>query len=60
MVRSPERTNNHPIYSLDIEIGSSIFPTEGGKGIFSSHNTSFVPTQEELEGLWNVNFDGAA
>jgi len=22
-------------------------------------NYSFVPTQEHLEGLWNVNFDGA-
>ena len=60
MVSSVERPYNHPIYSLDTEIGSSIFFTEGGKDNFSSQNVAFVPTQKELEGLWNVNFDGAA
>ena len=44
MVSSAKNPNNHPIYSLDTEIGSSIFFTEGGKDNFSSHNASFVPT----------------
>ena len=36
MVSSVEIPNNHPIYSLEIEIGSSIFLTEGGKVTFNS------------------------
>ena len=39
-------------------MGSIIFFTGGGKDNFSSQNASFVPTQEEMEGLWNVNFNG--
>ena len=58
MMSSAERLNNHPIYLLDTEIGSSIFFTEGGKDNFSSQNAAFVPTQEELEGLWTVSFYG--
>ena len=58
MVTSVERPNNHPIYSLGTEIRSAIFFTEGGKYSFSSHNVAFVPAKEELEGVWNVSFDG--
>ena len=60
MVRSAERPNNDHIYSLDTKIGSSISFTKGGKDNFSSQNTYFIPTQEELEGWWNVSFDGVA
>ena len=48
MMSSVERPNNHPIYSLDTEMGSTILFAEGGKDMFSSHNPSFIPTQEEL------------
>ena len=41
-------------------MGSDIFFTEGGQDTFSSQNASFVPTQEELERVWNVIFDGEA
>ena len=59
MVTSVERPNNHPIYSVDTEMQSVIFFTEGGKHSCSSQNVASVPTQEELEGVWNVSFDGA-
>ena len=36
MVTNAERPNKHPIYSLDTEMGSTIFFTEGGKDSFSS------------------------
>ena len=36
MVTNAEGPNNHPIYSLDTEMGSVIFFIEGGKGSRSS------------------------
>ena len=57
---SAERLNNHPIFSVDTEMGSTIFFTEGGKDSSNSHNSTFVPTQEEVEGVWNAIFDGVA
>ena len=60
MVTSAKRPNNHPIYSLDTKMGSTIFFIEGEKYSFSSQNISFVPTQEELEGVWDAIFYGAA
>jgi len=59
MVNIVEKPNNHPIYSLDTDMGSTIFFNGGGEERFSFHKSSFVPTQEQLEGLWNVSFDGA-
>ena len=58
MVTKAERPNNHPIYALDTEMGLAIFFTKGGKDSCSSQNVAFVPTQEELEGVWDVIFDG--
>ena len=58
MAINHERPHNHPIYSLDTEMGSTILFTEGGKDSCSSQNVSFEPTQEELEGVWEVSFDG--
>ena len=60
MVTSTERPHNHPIYSLDTVMGYVIFFTEGGQDNFSSQNYPFVPTQEELERVWNVIFYGEA
>ena len=60
MVTSVERPHNYPIYSLDTKIGLAIFFIEGGKYNYSSQNAAFAPTQEELEGVWDVSFDGAA
>ena len=59
MVTSAERPNNHPIYALDTEMGSTILFTEGDTDSCSSQNSAFVPTQAELEGVWEVSFDGA-
>ena len=59
MVSSAERPNNHPIYSLDTELGSAILFNEEGEEGFSLQNSSFIPTLVQLEGLWNVTFDGA-
>ena len=58
MVSNAERPNNHPIYSLDIDMGSAIFFNEGKEEKFSLQNASFVPTHRQLEGFWNVTFDG--
>ena len=44
MVTSAKRPNNHPIYSVDTEMGSTIFFTEGGKDSSNSQNSTFVPT----------------
>ena len=43
MVRSAERPNNHPIYSLDTEMGSSIFLIEGG---VSARNCSHTTREQ--------------
>ena len=59
MVTSVKRPNNHPIYALDTKMGSTIFFTKGDIDSCSSQNVAFVPTQEELDGLWEVSFDGA-
>lgn len=59
MVSNVERPNNHPLYSLDTEMGSTIFFNEGMEERFSLQNSSFMASQRHLEGLWNVSFDGA-
>ena len=44
MATITERPNNHHIYALDTEMGSSIFFTEGDTDNCSSQKTEFVPT----------------
>ena len=60
MVTSIERPQNHPIYLVDTEMGYAIFFIEGNEDSFCFKRISFVPTQEELEGVWDVSFDGSA
>lgn len=60
MVSNIERPINHPIYSLDSKMGSTIFFNEGKKEKFSLQNASFMPTQRQLEGLWNMSFEEVA
>ena len=52
MVTNIQRTHNCPIYSLDTEMGSGIFFIEGDEESSYFQNTTFVPTEEELEGVW--------
>jgi len=58
MVSNAERPTNHPIYSQDTELGSAILFNEGREESSNLQNPSFVPTQVQLEGRWNVSFDG--
>jgi hypothetical protein len=72
MVSSKGKTNNHPIYSVDIEVGSSIFYNDL---CFEEEdpNVLKLPEKEdedqqagkisdqqnnEEEEMWNMNFDG--
>ena len=57
MVTSVERMKNHPIYSLDIEMGSDVFFRDRDEDGFHFQNASFIPTEEELGGIWDVDFD---
>ena len=41
-------------------MGSGIFFIEGDEDSSYFQNTAFVPTEEELEGVWEVSFDGSA
>ena len=59
MVSNAEQPNNHPIYSLDTELGLAILLNEEEEEHLDLQNLSFVPTQVQLEDLWNVSFDGA-
>lgn len=45
MVSNVERPNNHPIYSLDTEMGSTILFNEEREESFSLQNPSFIPTR---------------
>jgi len=58
MVSNAERPINHPIYSLDTYMGSTIFFNQWKEEKFSLQSAYFAPTQKQLEGLWNVTFDG--
>ena len=40
-------------------MGLTIIFNEEGEESLNLQNPSFVPTQMQLEGLWNMNFDGA-
>ena len=60
MVTSFERPQNHPIYLLDTKMCYAIFFTNGDE--YGSHfqNDTFVPTEEDLGGIWDVDFNGLA
>ena len=60
MVTNAERPHNHPIYSLEMEMGSTILFTKGGKYICSSQKVAFMPTQEKIYGVRDVSFDRVA
>lgn len=51
MVSNAEQPNNHPIYSLDTELGLDILFNEEEEEHFDLQNPSFVPTQAQLEGF---------
>jgi ribonuclease HI len=74
MVSNKSKPNNHPIYSIDIEVGSSIFyndlcfeeeipkvldlPMKDEVGQQSGQISDQQGSEEDE--LWNMNFDGAA
>jgi hypothetical protein len=74
MVSSKRKPNNHPIYSVDTEVGSSIFyndlcfEEEDPKIVElpvkdeADHQAGKISDQQnnEDEEMWNMNFDGAA
>jgi hypothetical protein len=73
MVSSKTKPNTHPIYSVDTEVGSSIFyndlffEEEDPKTVKllvkdeEDHQIGKIPYQQknEDEEMWNMNFDGA-
>jgi ribonuclease HI len=73
MVSNKRKPNNHPIYSIDIEVGSSIFyndlcfEEEDPKTVELpvkdevDHQAGQIsePKHDEDEEMWNMNFDGA-
>jgi hypothetical protein len=65
MVRSKEKPNNHPIYSIETDIGSSIFSNdlcfeEDDQIVSKDQKIESVLEQhnKEDEGVWNMDFDG--
>ena len=69
MISSPECPQNHPIYSIDTDLGSVIFCNESAKD--QSKNMVLIK-ETEIEGQieikevlqiqerwWNLHFDGA-
>jgi hypothetical protein len=73
MVSRKTQPNNHPIYSVDTEVGSSIFyndlsfEEEEPKTVMtikdkSDHQTEEITDQQnsEEDEMWNMSFDGAA
>ena len=66
MVRNKEKPNNHPIYSIEIDIGYSIFYNdlcfeEDDQIVSKDQQKGSVSEQnnKEDEGVWNMDFDGA-
>ena len=59
MVTNAERPQNHPKYSPDIEMGSTILFTDEDEDGSHFQNASFIPTEEELGGIWYMDFDGS-
>jgi ribonuclease HI len=64
MVRNKDNPNNHPIYSIDIDIGSSIFYNdlcfeEDDQIVSKDHKKGSVSEQnnKEDEGFFNMDFD---
>ena len=60
MGTSVERMQNHPIYSLNIEMGSAIFFTDGDEDGSNFQNASFGPIEEDLGEIWDMDFDGSS
>ena len=60
MVNNAKRPQNHPIYLLDTDIGFAIFFTNEDEYGSCIQNTTFVPTKEDLGGIWDVDFDGSS
>jgi hypothetical protein len=73
MVSSKTQPNNHPIYSVDTEVGSSIFYNdlrfeEGNPTIViaieaeTDHQAEEITNQQNSaeDEMWNMSFDGAA
>jgi ribonuclease HI len=65
MVSSKDKPNNHPIYSIEIGIGSSIFYNdlcleENDQIVSKDRKKESVLEQKnkEDEGVWNMDFDG--
>ena len=58
MVTSVERSQNHLIDSVDTEMGSTILFTDGDQDSCHFHIVAFMPTREELGGMWDMDFDG--
>jgi hypothetical protein len=73
MVSSKTQPNNHPIYSTDIEVGSSIFYNDlsfeekDPTTVMTIKDKSYLQTEEitdqeniEEDEMWNMRFYGAA
>ncbi len=64
MVSSPEKPQNHPIYSVETDISSSIFYNDFS---LREEKQEIVDDEKKLEedqqgfdeGLWNMSLDGA-
>ena len=60
MVTSVERSQNHLIDSLEIEMGSAILFTDGDEDSSHFQIVAFMPTREDLGGMWDMDFDGSS
>jgi len=63
MVSIPNKPQNHPIYSVDTNLGTFVFYNElcleEEEQGDSESNQQDKHKQEELDGLWSMRFDGA-
>jgi hypothetical protein len=66
MVSSKDKPNNHPIYSIDTDIGSTIFyndlcldEDDQNDPKYQQAESISEQKKNEDEGLWNMDFDGA-
>ena len=62
LVSDSKHPNNHPIYSIDENLGSCMLQlSDEVEGVLQVHKD--IPVQikkEELDGLWKMYFDGAS
>ena len=71
MVSSHERTNNHPIYAVDTELGSSIFfndfyieedlpvVDEQKEDKEFSNRKEALKQKQRVDGVWIIYFNGS-